>query len=364
MKKIDWYILKKFYSTFFFIIVMMLLIVLVIDYSEKTDDFVKANKSFAEVVSQYYIGFVPHIVSLLFHLFVFIAVIFFTSKMADKTEIIPILASGVSYNRLLRPFAVGGTLLALLLWWANGSFIPRSNKKQTDFKAKYVDPNLRASNQATNYYSKYIKIDSNSYACIKNYDTGAKAASQFFYFSVKNNTVVKNVRAQGFRWDTAVKNTWRLENVVERIITPTGEKDTFFAVQNKAFNFKPDDIKYDEYVKDKLTNSELKRFITLEKKRASSGVEKLQVELYRRDATAFAVLVLTMMGALIASRKSRGGIGLQLVLGIVLAIVYVLLDKFSTVFADDGAINPLLAAWLPNILFVIVTLILYKKAQK
>ncbi len=364
MKKIDWYILKKFYATFFFIILLMLLIVLVIDYSEKTDDFVKAQMSFGKIMTEYYFGFIPHIVSLLFHLFVFIAVIFFTGSMASKTEVIPILAAGVSYNRYLRPYLVGGTLLALLLWWANSSFIPHSNKKQTDFKAKYVDPNQGGRKEAGNYYNRYLKIDSNTYAGIKQYDTTNKTAQQFFYYTVRNNRIVKNTRAQAIRWDTAVKNTWRMENVLQRTIIKKGEQDTTQQVLNKAFNFKPDDIRYDEYVKDKLTNKELKAFITLEQKRGSSGIEALQVELYRRDATAFAVLILTLMGVCIASRKVRGGIGLQLALGVVLAIAYVLFDKFSSVFAANGSLAPMLAAWLPNIVFGVVTIYLYTKAQK
>jgi lipopolysaccharide export system permease protein len=343
---------------------MMLLIVLVIDYSEKTDDFVKAKKSFTAVFTEYYFGFIPHIVSLLFHLFVFISVIFFTSKMAAQTEIIPILASGVSYNRFLRPYLIGGAVLALILWWANSGFIPRSNKKQTDFKAKFVDPNVTARTEATNYYSKYLKIDSNTYAGIKNYDTGAKSASQFFYHTVKNNRLVKNLRANGFRWDTAVKNTWRLDNVVERTIKKSGELDSFVSFKNMQFNFKPDDIKYDDYVKDKLTTKELKRFIELEKKRGAPGVEKLEVEVHRRNATAFAVFILTLIGALIASRKNRGGMGIQLALGLILAFSYVLLDKFSTVFATNGNLSPFLAAWLPNIIFMFVTVYLYKRAQR
>ncbi len=342
----------------------MLLVVLVIDYSEKTDDFVKSKKSFWEVMHLYYFGFIPHIISLLFHLFVFIAVIFFTAKMASQTEVIPILASGVPYNRFLRPYFVGGTLLALLLWWATSGFIPKSNKKQTDFKAQYVDPNLRIGTEPGNYQPRYLKIDSATYAGIKNYDTGTKSATQFFTHTVKKNRVIKNTRSSALRWDTAVKNTWRLENVVERIVTKTGEKDTFSVFKNKKFNFVPDDIKYDEYVKDKLTSKELRRFIALQEKRGASGVDALRVELYRRDATAVAVLVLTMMGALIASRKNRGGIGLQLALGVVLAMLYVMLDKFSSVFAGNGNMHPLLAAWLPNALFIVVTLVLYKKAQK
>ncbi len=366
MKKLDWYILKKFFSTFLFIIAMMLLVVLVIDYSEKTDDFVKAQKSFAQVFKEYYVGFVPHIVALLFHLFVFIAVIFFTSKMANQTEVIPILASGVSYNRYLRPYFLGSTILALLLWWASNGLIPRSNKLQTEFKAKYIDRNVNVNNVCTNFCSKYLKIDSNTYAGIKQYDTTSKTAQQFFYNTVKNNRVVKNFRSTSIKWDTAKpnKNTWHLENIVHRLLSNDKESDSFVVMLNKTYNFIPDDIKFDDYVKDKLTTKQLQRFIALEKKRGSEGISKLEVELYRRGATAFAVVILTFIGVFIASRKRRGGIGMQLALGVILAFVYILFDKFSTVFAANDYLPAALAAWLPNICFSIVALILYTKAQK
>jgi lipopolysaccharide export system permease protein len=366
MKKLDWYILKKFYSTFFFIILMMLLIVLVIDYSEKTDDFVKAQKSFTDVFKQYYVGFIPHIISLLFHLFVFIAVIFFTSKMAAQTEVIPILAAGVTYNRFLRPYIIGSGFLALLLWWSSNGFIPRSNKLQTEFRAKYIDINTSADQKPKNYYTKYLKIDSTTFAGIKQYDTSTRSAQQFFYHSIQNNRLNKNGRGSSFKWDTAkaTRNTWRMDNVVERTIAKNELTDSFYAFRNKKFNFTPEDIKYDEYVKDKLTTPELKRFITLQENRGAEGISSLKVELYRRGATAFAVIVLTLIGVFISSRKSRGGIGMQLAFGVLLAFLYILLDKFSSVFATNGNLPAALAAWLPNIIFILVAIYLYGKAQK
>jgi lipopolysaccharide export system permease protein len=365
MKKLDWYIFKKFYATFIFVLLLMLLVILVVDYSEKSDDFVKSNQSFGAVLRNYYAGFIPNFISLVFHLFVFISVIFFTSKLANQTEIIPILASGVSYNRFLRPYIIGSTILAILLWVASNSFIPKSSKMQADFKAKYVDVNLRVSNIGTNYYSKYLKIDSNTYAGIKQYDTASKSASQFFYHTVKNNRLYKNLRGTTFKWDTINKRKdWRIDNVVERVVSKNKTIDSFYSTTNKKFNFKPDDIKYDEYVKDKLTTTELKNFIALEKKRGSDGINKLQVELYRRGATAFAVIILTLIGVFIASRKTRGGIGMQLAVGILIAFLYILLDKFSSVFASSNKLSPFVAAWLPNFIFIIVAVVLYKKAQK
>jgi lipopolysaccharide export system permease protein len=364
LKKIDWYILKKFFSTFFFLILLMLLIILVIDYSERADDFVKAQKSFWEVLTQYYFGFIPHLISLLFHLFVFISVIFFTSMMANRTEIIPLLAGGVPYNRFLRPYLVGSTILALLLWWASYGFIPRSNKMQTDFKARYLDINTKANTGDGNFYNRYLKLDTNTYAGIKQYDTSSKMATQFFTHQIKNRELVQNTRSASFKWDTAAKGKWQLNSVVSRGINDDIVKDTFISFYSKNLGFGPADIKNDDYIKDKLTTPELKRFIALEKMRGSGTVPKLQVELYRRGATSLAIVILTFIGVFIASRKTRGGIGMQLAVGILLAFFYILFDRFSSVFAGSGKMHPALAAWLPNIIFGVVAIYLYRKAQK
>ncbi len=345
---------------------MMLMVVLVIDYSERADDFVTAKKSFKAVIMEYYIGYIPHMVALLFHLFVFIAVIFFTSKLANSTEVIPILAGGVPYTRFLRPYIVGSALLALLLWWASYGLIPRSNKLQTEFKAKYIDRNSNLVTGCTNFCNTYLRLDSNTYAGIRQFDTMSKTAQGFFFHKVKNNKVISNLRAATLRWDTAKpnKNTWRLENTAQRQIGNEGLIDSFVSYKNLKFNFTPDDIRFDEYLKDKLTTPQLKRFIELEAQRGSPGLSKLKVELYRRGATSAAIVILTMIGVFIASRKRRGGIGLQLALGIIIAFVYVLFDKFSAVFAANDDIPPMLAAWLPNIIFGIVAVFLYTKAQK
>jgi lipopolysaccharide export system permease protein len=244
--------------------------------------------------------------------------------------------------------------------------VPRSNKLQTEFKAKYIDKNTNVELACTNFCNKYLKLDSNTYAGIKTYDTVSKTAQGFFYHTVKNFRTVKNYRTGIFKWDTskAHKHTWQVENIVQRNIADEILADSFVVNGNLKLNFNPDDIKFDEYIKDKLTTKQLRRFIELEEKRGSTGINKLKVELYRRGATAAAIIILTFIGVFISSRKSRGGIGIQIALGLILAFIYILLDKFSSVFAANDFIHPALAAWLPNIIFTLVAIILYKKAQK
>ncbi len=363
MKKLDFYIIKKFLTTFFFSIFLFAVIAIAIDTSEKADDFVKSKLPFSKLITEYYYGFVPHIIALLFPLFVFISVIFFTSKMAGRSEIVAILASGTSFNRFLRPYLVGGILLGSILWFANQYIIPVANDIRTNFQTKYVDGNSTYNPLIRAGTDKYFRIDSNTYAGIHYYDTASKSGSPFFMYKVAANKVDYNLRADAIRWDTA-KRQWILDGIIERNINGLDETIKQAAQRTMAFNFKPLDLKRDDYTKDKLITPELDRYIKMEEMRGVEGLNTFKVERYRRDASAFSVLILALIGAIVASRKVRGGSGFHLAVGILTAVTYILFDKFSTVFSTKGNLNPILAAWLPNIIFVFIAFGLYKKAPK
>jgi lipopolysaccharide export system permease protein len=365
MKKIDWYILKKFLITFIFCLLMFTVVAVAVDSSEKMDDFVKAGFNVGQAINQYYLGFVPYIWSLLFPLFVFIAVIFFTSKMATRSEVIAILASGTSYNRFLRAYFIGGLLLASLLWVGSRYWIPKANAIRSNFQSMYVDRNDPTKNKISGNCSScfYLRTDSNTFIGIRNFDTSSKTARGFFMEKVKNNKLIYNLRAETMRWDTAV-NKWQLTNVVERFIDSLGERFTKHSQFTLTLNLKPSELRKDLYVKDKLTTPELISFIRQEELRGTEGLNTLKVERYRRTATPAAVLLLTMIGAVIASRRSRGGSGMHLALGITIAALFIISDRFSTVFATKGNFPPLLAAWLPNIVFAGVAWWIYRKTPK
>lgn len=362
MKKLDWYIFKNLLTTFFFSLFLFAFISIVIDVSEKTDDFVKSGLPVNEIISKYYYGFIPHILALLFPLFVFIAVIFFTSKMAGRSEIIAILASGTSFNRFLRPFFIAGVFLGSILWFANQYIIPIANDIRVNFQANYIDNNSTYNPLTAKRSNLYIRIDSFTYAGV-NYDTFSKAGTNFFMQRIKGNQVLYNLRAENIRWDTA-KRKWVLDNIIERNIDGLKEKVTMSPNRVMNFNFKPFDLKRDEYAKDKLITPELDRFISLEELRGAEGLNALKVERYRRDATPVAVLLLTMIGVVVASRKVRGGSGIHLALGFVTAAIFILTDRFSTIFSVKGNLSPLLAAWLPNIIFTFVAIWFYRRSPK
>jgi lipopolysaccharide export system permease protein len=363
LKLIDRYILKKFLGTFVFTMLVITVIAVVIDTSEKADDFVRSGLSAGQLVMVYYIGFIPFIMSMIYPLMVFIAVIYFTSKMAGRSEVIAILAGGVRYNRMLRPYFLGSVFLAVIFWLASQYWIPKANEIRTDFQAVYVDRNSSYNGDPYRNNNFYLRVDPNTFVGFKYYDTVNKVATNFFLQRLKGNTVVYNMRAETVRWD-AVRKDWKLTTIVERTISGIKETLTRKDTMHVNLNVQPKELRRDDYLKDKLTTPELKQFVKMEELRGSEGLNTFKVELYHRDATPFSVILMALIGAIISSRKIRGGSGLHLAVGIVLAATFVVLDKFAVTFSTKGDMPPMLAAWLPNMIFSGVACVLYIRTPK
>jgi lipopolysaccharide export system permease protein len=363
-KILDVYILKKFLGTFVFTMLVITIIAVVIDTSEKADDFVRSGLTGWQLVTNYYIGFIPFIMSMIFPLMVFIAIIYFSSKMAGKSEFIAILAGGVRYNRMLRPYLIGAIFLSVIFWLASQYWIPRANEIRTNFQTVYVDRNSSYNGDPTkNTNNFYLRVDPNTFVGFRYYDTANKTASSFFLQKLHGNTVYYTARADNMRWDPRKKD-WKLTGVVERTIT--GEQETLKKLDTLHINLnvQPKELRRDDYLKDQLTTPELHQFIHMEEVRGSEGLNTFKVELYHRDATPFSVIIMSMIGAVIATRKIRGGSGLHLAVGIVMAAIFVVMDKFAVTFSTKGELPPLLAAWLPNIIFTGVAWVFYVRTPK
>jgi lipopolysaccharide export system permease protein len=363
MKIIDRYIIKSFLVTFVFTILALTVISVVIDTSEKADDFVKSGLSTSDIITKYYFGFVPFIISMIFPLMVFIAVIYFTSKMAGRSEIVAILANGVRYRRFLRPYFFSGCLLGGLLFYCNMYVFPKGNAIKNEFQARYVDGNNSYYTGQVSNTTFYLKSDPTTYVAIRYYDTTSKVSSGFFLQKIKGNKVYYNLRGESIRWDTARKD-WKVENAVERYIDGIHETVKMVPAMNLKLNIVPNDLRRDEYMKDKLSSPELRHFIAMEEMRGGEGLNTYKVEYNRRIATPFSVIILSMLGAVVASRKTRGGSGLHLAFGIVAAATFVIMDRFSVVFSSKGHLHPVIAAWLPNLIFLGITFFVYRKAPK
>ena len=366
MKILDWYIIKKYLTTTIFMVLIFSVIAVVIDASEKTDDFVKSGLSSWDIITKYYIGFVPFIISMIFPLMVFIAVIFFTSKMAARSEIVAMLAGGIRYNRVLAPFMGGALIMGGFFWVASQFWIPKAAAIRGDFQTTYIDANSgyekgEDQKKSPNFY---IKVDSNTFAGFREYNAITFQTDRgFFIDKIKGTQLVYNLRADQVRWDTA-KKTWIAYKAVERTLDGIKETIKITDTLPLKLNVKHTEIKPDKYLKSKLTTSQLKAYIAAESSRGTEGLNDLYVERYRRDATPFSVLILTLIGFSVASRKTRGGSGLNLAVGIILAAIFVVMDKFSLTFSTKGNLPPVIAAWAPNIIFSIIALYLHKKAPK
>ena len=370
MKKIDRYILSKYLTSFFYCLILFTAIVIVVDISEKTDDFVKSKLPLWRIITDYYFGFIPRIDAMLFPLFVFISVIFFTSKMANRSEVVAILSSGVSYMRFLVPYLIGGLFLSIVLWIGYQYVVPNANKKWGDFEARYIDPNFGNNNGNTTIKQKlYFSIDSmanssvQTYAGIRSYDTTIKSGYGFFVQRFSKHRLLYSLRAESFVWDSAGRS-WKLQNVAERSLDSLSERIRRIPSMSITYNFKPRDLRKDDYLKDQLPTPELDDFIARERLRGSEMVPTLLVERYNRDAIPVSVLILTIIGAVLASRKIRGGSGLHLATGVVISVMYILFSRFSLVFATKGNFTPFLAAWTPNIFFGLLAFYLYRRAPK
>ncbi len=366
LKKIDWYIIKKLLSTTVFMLIIFSVIAGVVDASEKADDFVKSGQSAFYIITHYFAGFIPFIISMIFPLMVFLAVILFTSKMAGRSEIVAMLAGGIKFNRILLPYFIGAVLVGGVFWYSTQHLIPKANVLMANFKSTFIDS--KSSYEIGQYLAKgtnvYLRVDSNTYAGMRNYDTTSKTAyGGFFLDRLEGTDVIYNVRANTMRWDTASKK-WKLERVTERNIDGLQEQVNSSAEMLIDLNVKPQEIRFDKYLKDKMTTPELKKYIEQEEIRGTEGLNDYKVERYKRDATPASVLLLTLMGAIVGSRKTRGGSGLHMALGIVLAATFVIMDKFSLTFSTKGNLHPFIAAWLPNMIFCLVAIYLYRKAPK
>ena len=359
MTKIDWYILRKFIGTFIYSLMILLVISVVIDITEKVDDFMTHNLSLRTIVVDYYFGFIPHIAALLFPLFIFISVIFFTSKLAYRSEIIAILSAGVSFRRFLRPYWIGAFLFGGLLWLGNRWTVPNANRIRTTFENTYI----KSRDAGKTQYDRTTRIDSFTYVTFGSYDPSYKGGSNFVLERVEGLDMTFKLRADRIIWDST-SGTWKLNYVSMRRIN--GLKEQWWNKQDTALKIPltPKELVEERNIQEAMTTPELNRYIAREELRGAEGLNTFYVEKYRRTSSAAAVVILSLIGAIIASRKVRGGSGLHLALGIVISASYIIFLQFSTVFSTKANLNPLLAVWIPNFLFGGLAVWLYMRAPK
>ena len=366
LKTIDRYILKKFIGTFIFSIILIICIVVIFDISEKVDNFIHA--SLREIIFEHYFSFIPFFANKLSPLFAFISVIFFTSKMATRYETVAILSSGITYKRFLRPYIIGAGCIAFTSLYISHFVIPVANRHKQAFEDKYINQNYQ-----TTARNIHRQLDKGTVIYMEGYSDGDKRCNRFTLERIKNFQQYYMLSADFIKWDTT-KKKWVAYNYYERIAhndsTQTNpakryvEEIKFGQEKEIDINFKPSDMGRIESKVEVMTYPELKKFIADEKDKGSSGIERFEVENYTRTAFPFSTFILTIIGVCISSRRVRGGIGLHLAMGLLLAASYMLFLQVSSTFAINGLMSPLVAVWIPNFLYGGIALYLYRTAQK
>lgn len=345
MKILDYYILKKFLKTYVFAVFLIVLIVMVIDYTEKIDDFIRKEAPMRAIIFDYYLNFIPYWANYISPLMVFIATVFFTANLAAKTEIIAILSSGVSFTRLMRPYLIGSSIIAFGTFLMIGWVVPNANKIRVPFEHQYIN--------GTYFFDKrdvHIKIAPEVYAYIESYDNNTNTGYRFSLERIANNEIREKLMSDRITWDTTRKK-WTIHDYRIRNMTPGKTGIVFGTKIDTTLNLLPKDFQNKHLLHETFTLPELERHIELVRSRGADGIEVFLIEKYLRFANPISIIILTIIGFLVSARKSRGGVGFQIALGFSLAFIYILFFMMSKGIAEGGGMPPLLAVWLPNIVF-------------
>jgi len=359
LKIIDIYIIKKFLGTFFLSVALIILIVIAFDISENIDDFIETQAPFSAILFDYYLNFIPYFVNLFSPLFTFISVVYFTSRMAANTEIVAILTTGVHYRRMLRPFLISAVLLGVLSFWLSNFLIPTANKNRLDFEERYVKTIKKSRGR-----NIHLQLAPNTFAFVESFNLDDNRGYRFTLESIDfHKGLLSKVHADVIVWDST-EQKWIMQNCITRIVHEDGETLVRNNMKDTVINMHPNDFRRDTYQMDLMKYSELKQFIKNERIKGSESIVFYEVEQYRRTAFPFATIVLTLIGVAISTRKSKGGIGLHLGIGLSLSFAYILIMQISTTFSTQANLHPLVAVWIPNMLFILIAWYLISKTPK
>jgi lipopolysaccharide export system permease protein len=357
VKRLDRYIIGKFLGTFFFSIVLIMSIAVVFDLTEKLDNFYETQAPLREIIFDYYLNFIPYYMNMFTPLFIFISVIFFTSKIAGNSEIIAILASGVSYRRLMLPYFISACLLFVMSFVLTGYVIPPASEKMLSFQDKYIQRFTRE-----NARNIQMEVEPGTILYIESFQkrTNRGYRSSLEHFDGKRLTM--RITADRIAYDSA--HYWHFEKYVRRdfdglreTLTRGNRLDTIIPIEPKELFFTAENAQM-------MPNPELKSFIEKQKKRGSGNVQAFETEWWKRWASPVGAFIMTLLGVTLSSKKVRGGMGKNLGIGIALSAFYILFSTVSTTFSVKGIMSPFMSVWLPNFIFLGIGIILYTRVSK
>lgn len=358
MKKLDLYIIKKFIGTYFYAILLIVGIAVIFDISEKLDDFMEKGAPLSAIIFKYYVNFIPYFANLFSSLFTFIAVIFFTSKMAYNTEIIAILSSGVSFRRMMYPYFISAAIIAIFSFVLNSFIIPPANAVRIDFQNKYVKNPYQ--NTERNIHRQ---VRPGMFIYMRSFNTFSQIAYNLSVEKFENGELKSKLISDYAQWDST-KQKWVVSNYYIRDYLENGEKVMSGSSIDTSIYITPKDFSQRLNVIETMNFFQLNDFIAEQKLQGADNIETILIEKYTRIADPFSTFILTLIGVSLSSRKVRGGIGLHIGLGMALSFSYILFMRFSTMFAIGGQLSPILAVWLPSIVFSFIAVGLYRMAPK
>lgn len=357
LKRIDRYIMGQFLGTFLFILALIMAIIVVIDIQEKIGEFSNPELTLREIIFDYYVAFIPYFANLLAPLFIFISVIFFTSKLANNSEIIAMQSSGMSFARIMRPYMISAAILSLATFVLSSYIVPPLNVKRIEFQNTYIRDKKMVYGQ-----NLQAEVSPGVFAFFSTFDSENNRGSNFSLEKFEEKKLVSRLTAQSIKYDSAYH--WTISDYMIRDfdglfenVSSGEEKDTVIAIT-------PSDLLMSEGDSEQLTTRELGRYIERQKERGLGGIQGFQIEYHRRFASILAAFILTVIGVSLSARKVKGGMGLNIAIGLALAFTYILLFTFFSTYSASGAISPQLGAWLPNIIFAPIAFYLYTRAPR
>ena len=355
---VDRYIIKKFLGTFIYAITLIILIVIIFDLSEKIDDFIEKKAPLNEIIFVYYVNFIPYFINLFNPLFTFIAVIFFTSRLAFNSEIIAMLSAGISFKRLLIPYLISAILLSALSVYLSNFMIPQANQKRLDFEFTYVK-----SPQSFRDRNIHLQVRPGIFVFMESFNTRTNTGFRFSLEKIEAGELTFKLMGEHAIFDS-IEGSWRIRHFNTRTIDRLEETLRFGEELDTILPLVPADFIHDLAEMEKMNFRELRDHIANEKLKGSEHVKFFEVEKHRRMAFPFSTLVLTLIGLALSSKKVRGGIGLHLGIGLGLSFAFILFMQVSTTFATNGNLHPFLAVWIPNLIFGVIGAYLLKAAPK
>lgn len=359
IRRIDWYIIKKFLGTYFFSIALIISIAVVFDINENIDKFINNKAPVEAIIFDYYMNFIPYFSNLFSPLFVFIAVIFFTSKLAENSEIIAMMSNGMSFRRLLRPYMISAALIAVMTYGLGAYVIPKGNVKRVNFENTY-----KRKKKAEFVRNVQVEVDSGVIAYIERYENYNKTAYRFSLDKFVDRKLVSHLTARTATYDSTQVHKWTLKNYMIRELDGLHETITKGERLDSIIPMEPQDFLISKGQQQTMTSAELDEYIAKQKRRGFANIKEFQIEYHQRIAMSFAAFILTIIGASLSTRKVKGGMGLHLGVGLALSFSYILFQTVSATFAVNGSTPPIIAVWIPNLLYSFIAVYLYRKAPR